>query len=118
MIKDQQIKEAKNDTTRFSLCCTRCTKPIGPFKFEQRQSRPDDVIIDIEYCGVCHSDLHQARNDWGFSRYPIVPGHEVIGRVKSIGNAVTKFRVGDLVGIGCMVDSCRTCSACHQGLEQ
>lgn len=92
--------------------------PLVPFKFEQRQSRPDDVIIDIEYCGVCHSDLHQARNDWGASRYPIVPGHEVVGRVKSIGDAVTKFKVGDLVGIGCMVDSCRTCSACHQGLEQ
>lgn len=92
--------------------------PLIPFKFEQRKSRPDDVIIDIEYCGVCHSDLHQAKNDWGFSRYPIVPGHEVIGRVKSIGHAVTKFKVGDLVGIGCMVDSCRTCSACHSGLEQ
>lgn len=92
--------------------------PLVPFTFEQRKSRPDDVIIDIEYCGVCHSDLHQARNDWGFSRYPIVPGHEVIGRVKSIGNEVTKFKVGDLVGIGCMVDSCRTCSACDQGLEQ
>lgn len=92
--------------------------PLVPFKFEQRQSRADDVMIDIEYCGVCHSDLHQARNDWGGSQYPIVPGHEVVGRVKSIGNAVTKFKVGDLVGIGCMVDSCRTCSACHQGLEQ
>lgn len=92
--------------------------PLVPYTFQQRQARPDDVIIDIEYCGVCHSDLHQARNDWGFSRYPIVPGHEVIGRVKSIGASVTKFKVGDLVGIGCMVDSCRTCSACHQGLEQ
>ena len=92
--------------------------PLVPYTFQQRQARPDDVIIDIEYCGVCHSDLHQARNDWGFSRYPIVPGHEVIGRVKSIGTSVTKFKVGDLVGIGCMVDSCRTCSACHQGLEQ
>lgn len=92
--------------------------PLVPYTFQQRQARPDDVIIDIEYCGVCHSDLHQARNDWSFSRYPIVPGHEVIGRVKSIGTSVTKFKVGDLVGIGCMVDSCRTCSACHQGLEQ
>lgn len=92
--------------------------PLVPFQFTQRQSRPDDVIIDVEYCGVCHSDLHQARNDWGFSRYPMVPGHEVIGRVKSVGAEVTKFKVGDLVGIGCMVDSCRTCSACHQGDEQ
>ena len=92
--------------------------PLVPFKFEQRKARADDIIIDIEYCGVCHSDLHQARNDWGGSQYPIVPGHEVVGRVKSIGSAVTKFEVGDLVGIGCMVDSCRTCSACHEGLEQ
>lgn len=92
--------------------------PLVPFKFQQRKARPDDVIIEIEYCGVCHSDLHQARNDWGFSRYPIVPGHEVVGRVKSIGADVTKFKVGELVGIGCMVDSCRSCSACHQGLEQ
>lgn len=92
--------------------------PLVPFKFEQRKARADDVIIDIEYCGVCHSDLHQARNDWGGSQYPIVPGHEVVGRVKSMGSAVTKFKVGDLVGIGCMVDSCRTCSACHEGLEQ
>lgn len=92
--------------------------PLVPFKFEQRKARADDIIIDIEYCGVCHSDLHQARNDWGGSQYPIVPGHEVVGRVKSIGSAVTKFKVGDLVGIGCMVDSCRTCSACHEGLEQ
>lgn len=92
--------------------------PLVPFKFEQRKARADDVIIDIEYCGVCHSDLHQARNDWGGSQYPIVPGHEVVGRVKSIGSAVTKFKMGDLVGIGCMVDSCRTCSACHEGLEQ
>lgn len=91
---------------------------LVPYTFQQRKSRPDDVIIEIEYCGVCHSDLHQARNDWGFSHYPLVPGHEVIGRVKSIGQSVTKFKIGDLVGIGCMVDSCRTCSACHQGLEQ
>lgn len=92
--------------------------PLVPFKFEQRKARADDIIIDIEYCGVCHSDLHQARNDWGGSQYPIVPGHEVVGRVKSMGSAVTKFKVGDLVGIGCMVDSCRSCSACHEGLEQ
>lgn len=94
------------------------TSPLVPFSFQQRSARADDVIIEIEYCGVCHSDLHQARNDWGGSRYPMVPGHEVVGRVKSIGDAVTKFKVGDLVGIGCMVDSCRSCAACHDGLEQ
>ncbi len=76
------------------------------------------MVIDILYCGVCHSDLHRARNDWGFSQYPIVPGHEIIGRVVSVGDDVRKFKAGDLVGIGCMVDSCRECSPCKQGLEQ
>lgn len=92
--------------------------PLVPFKFQQRAFREDDVIIDILYCGVCHSDLHQARNDWGFSFYPLVPGHEVVGRVSKVGGKVSKYQVGDLVGIGCMVDSCRTCSACQSGLEQ
>lgn len=94
------------------------TAPLAPFTFERREPRPDDVVIEILYCGVCHSDLHQARNDWGFSEYPIVPGHEVIGRVVSVGDSVTKFKAGDLAGIGCMVDSCRECSPCKQGLEQ
>ena len=94
------------------------TSPLQPFQFQQRKMRPDDVVIAIEYCGVCHSDLHQARNDWGFSHYPMVPGHEVVGRVTQIGSAVNKYQIGDLVGIGCMVDSCRSCSACHEGLEQ
>lgn len=92
--------------------------PLVPFKFERRNPREDDVVIQIEYCGVCHSDLHQARNDWGFSSYPVVPGHEIVGRVTSIGSKVTKYKVGDLVGIGCMVDSCRICSACTSDLEQ
>lgn len=92
--------------------------PLVPFKFERRNPREDDVVIQIEYCGVCHSDLHQARNDWEFSTYPLVPGHEIVGRVTSVGNKVTQYKVGDLVGIGCMVDSCRSCSACHAGLEQ
>lgn len=94
------------------------TAPLAPFTFERREPRPDDVVIEILYCGVCHSDLHQARNDWGFSEYPIVPGHEVIGRVVSVGDSVTKFKTGDLAGIGCMVDSCRECNPCKQGLEQ
>ena len=94
------------------------TAPLAPFTFDRREPRPDDVVIEILYCGVCHSDLHQARNDWGFSEYPIVPGHEVIGRVASVGDSVTKFKVGDLAGIGCMVDSCRECNPCQQGLEQ
>lgn len=92
--------------------------PLAPFKFERRDPREDDVVIEIEYCGVCHSDLHQVRNDWGFSTYPLVPGHEIVGRISSVGAKVTKFKVNDLVGIGCMVDSCQSCPACYVGLEQ
>jgi len=91
---------------------------LGPFRFERRDPRPDDVEIEILYCGVCHSDLHMARNDWGWSFYPIVPGHEIVGRVVGVGAAVTRFKPGETVGIGCMVDSCQHCAACEQGLEQ
>ncbi len=93
-------------------------QPLAPFAFERRQPRPDDVAIEILYCGVCHSDLHFARNDWGMTRYPIVPGHEIVGRVTAVGDAVSQFRVGDLVGVGCMVDSCRHCQPCRDGVEQ
>lgn len=92
--------------------------PLAPFEFIRRSPRPDDVVIEVMYCGVCHSDLHQARNDWGFSQYPLVPGHEVVGRVASVGSKVTKFKPGDYAGIGCMVDSCRACHPCQEGLEQ
>jgi uncharacterized zinc-type alcohol dehydrogenase-like protein len=91
---------------------------LAPYRFERREPRRDDVVIDILYCGVCHSDLHQARNDWGNSQYPMVPGHEIIGRVASVGASVTKFKPGDHVGVGCMVDSCQHCAACERGLEQ
>ncbi|RUL66089.1 NAD(P)-dependent alcohol dehydrogenase [Dyella dinghuensis] len=94
------------------------TAPLAPHQFERRDPRPDDVVIDILYCGVCHSDIHTARNEWGGSKYPVVPGHEIIGRVASVGDKVTKFKVGDMVGVGCMVDSCQHCDACNQGLEQ
>ncbi|WP_038917536.1 MULTISPECIES: NAD(P)-dependent alcohol dehydrogenase [Dickeya] len=94
------------------------TAPLAPFHFTRRTPRPDDVVVEVLYCGVCHSDLHQARNDWGFSHYPLVPGHEIIGRVTGVGAGVTKFKPDDLVGIGCMVDSCRECQPCKQGLEQ
>jgi uncharacterized zinc-type alcohol dehydrogenase-like protein len=94
------------------------TTPLAPHRFERRDARSDDVVIDILYCGVCHSDIHQARNEWGNATYPMVPGHEIIGRVASVGDKVTKFKAGDLVGIGCMVDSCQHCEACDQGLEQ
>lgn len=92
--------------------------PLVLHTIERRDVRADDVEIDILYCGVCHSDLHQARNDWGVATYPVVPGHEIIGRVSRVGNNVSKFKVGDLVGVGCIVDSCRHCHPCEQGLEQ
>lgn len=85
---------------------------------ERREVQPKDVEIDIMFCGVCHSDLHTARNDWGGSVYPVVPGHEIVGRVTNVGSEVTKFKVGDLAAVGCMVDSCKTCSSCAQDLEQ
>ena len=94
------------------------TSELAPFKFERRDPRPTDVVIDILYCGICHSDIHSARNEWGWTRYPYVPGHEIVGRVKAIGGKVTKFKVGEWVGVGCLVDSCRKCPACGEGLEQ
>lgn len=93
-------------------------KPLGPFKIERRQPRPDDVVIDILYCGVCHSDLHTARNEWKNTMYPVVPGHEIIGKVVQTGKDVKKFKKGDVVAVGCMVDSCRTCDNCKESLEQ
>jgi len=94
------------------------TSELAPFPFERRDPRPDDVVIDILYCGVCHSDLHTARNDWGWTTYPIVPGHEIIGRVRAVGAAVTRFKAGDAVGVGCLVDSCRHFQPCEHGEEQ
>ena len=91
---------------------------LVPFRFDRRDPRPDDVVIEILYCGVCHSDLHTARNDWGWTSYPIVPGHEIIGRVVEVGPAVTGFKAGDRVGVGCLVDSCHHCEACDSGEEQ
>lgn len=91
---------------------------LEPFAFSRRVPGPKDVHIDILYCGICHTDLHQCRNDWGGSTYPMVPGHEIVGRVKSVGAEVTKLKVGDFAGVGCMVDSCRQCPACQADLEQ
>jgi uncharacterized zinc-type alcohol dehydrogenase-like protein len=94
------------------------TSALAPFNFERRNPGPQDVQIEILYCGICHTDLHQARNDWGGSFYPMVPGHEIVGRVTAVGAEVTKLKVGDYAGVGCMVDSCRHCSSCQDGLEQ
>ncbi len=94
------------------------TSPLGPFSITRREPLPRDVEIDILFCGVCHSDLHYARNEWGFTSYPLVPGHEILGRVTRVGAGVTRFAVGDLAAVGCLVDSCRTCTSCARGLEQ
>ena len=92
--------------------------PLAPFSFERREPQDDDVLIDIKYCGICHSDIHQARSEWGGEVFPMVPGHEIAGVVKAVGSKVTKFRVGDHVGVGCFVDSCRSCVSCERDLEQ
>lgn len=94
------------------------TSGVAPMPIQRRELRPDDVAIEIEYCGICHSDLHFVENDWGMTEYPVVPGHEIVGRVTGVGAEVTEFAPGDQVGVGCMVDSCRSCAACDEGLEQ
>ena len=94
------------------------SSPLSAATIERRTPTEKDVQIQIRYCGVCHSDLHFARNEWGFTQYPCVPGHEIVGRVTAVGSGVSKFKVGDTVGVGCLVDSCRTCPNCRAGLEQ
>ncbi len=96
----------------------QATRPLAPFNFERRDPRPGDVQIDILYCGVCHSDIHTARNEWKGTIYPFVPGHEILGRVLSVGKEVKSFKPGDIVAVGCMVDSCGSCSNCRDHLEQ
>jgi len=93
-------------------------EPLVPFQIERREPGPGDVEIDVLFCGVCHSDIHQARDEWTGAIFPMVPGHEIVGRVRRVGRGVERFRPGDLVGVGCMVDSCRTCAPCRQDTEQ
>ncbi len=92
--------------------------PLTPFSFERREPGEHDVLIEILYCGICHSDIHQVRNEWANSIYPMVPGHEIVGRITQVGSAVTRFKEGDLAGVGCFVDSCRVCHNCKDGEEQ
>lgn len=94
------------------------TDELEPYTFERRPVGDTDVLIDITYCGICHSDIHSARNEWGGAKYPLVPGHEIVGKVAKVGNQVTNFTVGETVGVGCFVGSCRTCDACKHGFEQ
>ena len=91
---------------------------LQPFVFERRDVGPHDVLIAITYCGICHSDIHQARDEWGDSIFPMVPGHEIVGTITAVGNEVKQFHVGETAGVGCFVDSCRSCHACREGLEQ
>ncbi|MBP2169335.1 putative zinc-type alcohol dehydrogenase-like protein [Erwinia toletana] len=91
---------------------------LAPFEYKPRELREHDVQIEVLFCGVCHSDLHQARDEWHNTVFPVVPGHEIVGRVTAVGGHTDKYKVGDLVGVGCLVDSCRTCSSCEEGLEQ
>lgn len=101
-----------------SYAAESATSELGPLTIQRREPGPHDIAIEILYCGVCHSDLHQARNEWHNTVYPCVPGHEIVGRVTAVGQHVKKFKAGDLAAIGCLVDSCRTCEACQEGLEQ
>lgn len=101
-----------------AYAATDAATELTPFKFDRRDPGPHDVQIEILYCGVCHSDIHQARNEWGNSIFPMVPGHEIVGRVTAVGNHVKNFKVGELAGVGCLVDSCQTCSHCASGEEQ
>jgi len=102
----------------FGYAASAADADLAPFQFERREPHPDDVVIEVLYCGVCHSDLHIARNHGDCTSFPVVPGHEIIGRVMHVGTAVTGYQPGDHVGVGCMVDSCRTCTPCSYGHEQ
>ncbi len=114
--RDKQRKLYRMKTKGYAAL--QADTPLSEFHFERRNLLPHDVLIEILYCGVCHSDLHTARNEWRNSVYPVVPGHEIIGRVVHTGEKVSSFKVGDMAAVGCMVDSCRSCPNCQEGLEQ
>ena len=101
-----------------SYAANAATTPLAPFSFDRRDLGERDVLIEILFCGVCHSDVHTVRNEWNGTTYPCVPGHEIIGRVIKVGAKVEKFKAGDIAGVGCLVDSCRTCGSCEEHLEQ
>ncbi len=105
-------------TTTNAFAAQNATTPLTPFTIERREPGPEEVSIEILYCGVCHSDIHQVRDEWGGSIFPMVPGHEIVGKITKVGDKVKNFKIGDLAGVGCFVDSCRTCPNCQSGLEQ
>jgi len=120
-VKEMQRKPDSASPSRIAAlgyAAQSPTSPLAPFRFERREPGPRDVQIEIQYCGVCHSDLHTVRNEWKGTVYPVVPGHEIIGRVTQVGKEVKDFKAGDLAGVGCLVDSCRTCASCRENLEQ
>jgi uncharacterized zinc-type alcohol dehydrogenase-like protein len=104
--------------TTYAYAARDAESKLAPFELQRRRLRDHDVQMDVLFCGVCHSDLHTARNEWKNTVYPVVPGHEIVGRVTAVGPQVSHYKVGDLVGVGCLVDSCRTCPSCKEGLEQ
>lgn len=113
-----QNESTTKTTKAIGYAAQNAQSPLAPFRFERRQPGPRDVQIEIQYCGVCHSDLHTTRNEWNNTIYPAVPGHEIIGKVTAVGSEVKNFKAGDIAGVGCMVGSCRTCPNCKAGLEQ
>ena len=119
MTSAEPVSEQDGFTSQtLSYAAPGAKAPLSPYAFERRVPREHDVAIDIQYCGICHTDIHQVRDEWGGSTFPMVPGHEITGVVRAIGGKVSKFKVGDRVGVGCFVDSCRKCAQCQQGLEQ
>ena len=112
------MTNSTNEYPTKAYGATSTTSGVGPMDITRRGLRNNDVLIEISHCGICHSDLHSARNDWGFTKYPIVPGHEIVGTVSAVGDSVTRHKIGDRVAIGCMVDSCLECGHCEQDLEQ
>src|SRR5579875_3478359 len=116
--RPSHVSSAEHPMQTKAYAAQSATSPLAPHTIERREPGPHDVQIKIEFCGVCHSDLHTARNEWGNTIYPSVPGHEIVGRVVKVGDHVSKFREGDVVGVGCMVDSCQHCNPCREGLEQ
>ncbi len=102
----------------FGFAAHNTSGKISPFEFTRREPRANEILIEIDFCGICHSDIHQVKNEWQNAVYPMVPGHEIVGHITKIGSSVTKFKIGDLAGVGCLVDSCRICASCQADLEQ
>ncbi len=113
-----EFKMIKTAIKTKAYAANRCGEELKPLEIQRREPGANDVLIDIKFCGVCHSDVHQVKDEWGGARFPMVPGHEIAGIVASIGEQVTRFKPGDRVGVGCMVDSCKECDSCNDGLEQ